>query len=172
MGKPLYPKASRLTITADCGGGNGYRGRLWKVALQLFADETGLTVRCAICPPAPASGTRSNIACSATSRRTGAASHSKASPLLLNSSATPPRRKGSEYEPKLTRHPTRKAKKYPTKKWPSCNSAQTISRRVELCHQPACLYMIVQLIIANCLSCLNYLPNCRARLDFHEPKPW
>jgi hypothetical protein len=29
MGKPLYPKAQRLLITADCGGSNGYRVRLW-----------------------------------------------------------------------------------------------------------------------------------------------
>jgi hypothetical protein len=51
MGKPLYPKASRLMITADCGGSNGYRGRLWKVALQRFADETGLTVQVCHLPP-------------------------------------------------------------------------------------------------------------------------
>ena len=51
MGKPLYPKASRLMITADCGGSNGYRGRLWKVALQRFADETGITVQVCHLPP-------------------------------------------------------------------------------------------------------------------------
>jgi hypothetical protein len=51
MGKPLYPNASRLMITADCGGSNGYRGRLWKVALQRFADETGLIVQVCHLPP-------------------------------------------------------------------------------------------------------------------------
>jgi Rhodopirellula transposase DDE domain len=51
MGKPLYPKASRLMISADCGGSNGYRGRLWKVALQRFADETGLTIQVCHLPP-------------------------------------------------------------------------------------------------------------------------
>ncbi len=51
MGKPLYPKAQRLLITADCGGSNGYRVRLWKVALQRFADETGLTLQVRHLPP-------------------------------------------------------------------------------------------------------------------------
>jgi Rhodopirellula transposase DDE domain len=51
MGKPRYPKATRLLITADCGGSNGYRLRLWKVALQRFADETGLTLQVCHLPP-------------------------------------------------------------------------------------------------------------------------
>jgi hypothetical protein len=51
MGKPIYPKAKRLLITADCGGSNGYRVRLWKVALQRFADETALTLQVRHLPP-------------------------------------------------------------------------------------------------------------------------
>ncbi len=51
MGEPIYPKAKRLLITADCGGSNGYRVRLWKVALQRFADETGLTLQVRHLPP-------------------------------------------------------------------------------------------------------------------------
>jgi hypothetical protein len=51
MGKPRYPKATRLFITADCGGSNGYRVRLWKVALQHLADETGLTIQVCHLPP-------------------------------------------------------------------------------------------------------------------------
>ena len=51
MGKPIYPKATRLLITADCGGSNGYRVRLWKVALQRFADETRLTLQVRHLPP-------------------------------------------------------------------------------------------------------------------------
>jgi Rhodopirellula transposase DDE domain len=45
MGRPLYRKAKRLLITADCGGSNGYRVRLWPLQLQRFADEHGLTVQ-------------------------------------------------------------------------------------------------------------------------------
>ena len=42
MGQALYPSATRLLITADAGGSNGYRLRLWKLELQKLADETGL----------------------------------------------------------------------------------------------------------------------------------
>jgi hypothetical protein len=34
-----YSKASELVLTADCGGSNGYRNRLWKYELQRFANE-------------------------------------------------------------------------------------------------------------------------------------
>lgn len=51
MGKALYPKAVRLLITADCGGSNGNRVRLWKVSLQRFADETGLLLQVRHLPP-------------------------------------------------------------------------------------------------------------------------
>jgi hypothetical protein len=42
MGKDAYSGAAELTITADCGGSNGNRRRLWKTELQKFADETGI----------------------------------------------------------------------------------------------------------------------------------
>jgi hypothetical protein len=51
MGRLRYPAACELTITADCGGSNGARVRLWKVELQKFADETGLTVKVRHYPP-------------------------------------------------------------------------------------------------------------------------
>jgi hypothetical protein len=51
MGRQRYPKARKLTITADCGGSNGARVRLWKVELQKLADETGLTLRVHHYPP-------------------------------------------------------------------------------------------------------------------------
>ena len=51
MGSELYPKASKLLITADGGGSNGSRVRLWKVALQRFAEETGLTIQVCHYPP-------------------------------------------------------------------------------------------------------------------------
>jgi Rhodopirellula transposase DDE domain len=50
-GKRLYPKAKRLLITADAGGSNGWRLRLWKVELQKFADESGLTLSVCHFPP-------------------------------------------------------------------------------------------------------------------------
>jgi Rhodopirellula transposase DDE domain len=51
MGRPLYRKAKRLLITADCGGSNGYRVRLWRVQLQQLADELGLPVQVCHLPP-------------------------------------------------------------------------------------------------------------------------
>jgi hypothetical protein len=44
MGRKTYPEARELLITADGGGSNGSRNRLWKVALQRMADATGLTI--------------------------------------------------------------------------------------------------------------------------------
>ena len=51
MGRERYPGARRLLITADCGGSNGYRVRLWKVELQKLANETGLTIGVSHLPP-------------------------------------------------------------------------------------------------------------------------
>jgi len=51
MGKPVYPQARRLLITADAGGSNGPRLRLWKVELQKLADATGLELAVCHFPP-------------------------------------------------------------------------------------------------------------------------
>jgi len=50
-GKYAYPKAKRLQITADAGGSNGSRLRLWKWELQRFADELGLPISVCHFPP-------------------------------------------------------------------------------------------------------------------------
>jgi hypothetical protein len=51
MGKRVYPQARELLITADAGGSNGYRVRLWKRELQKLADEMGLTLTICHFPP-------------------------------------------------------------------------------------------------------------------------
>jgi hypothetical protein len=51
LGRARYPEARRLVITADCGGSNGARVRLWKRELQRFADQTGLAVTVTHLPP-------------------------------------------------------------------------------------------------------------------------
>jgi hypothetical protein len=51
MGKKRHPKARRLMITADGGGSNGYRVRLWKVELQKLADELKLPITVCHLPP-------------------------------------------------------------------------------------------------------------------------
>jgi len=50
-GKNRYPQAKRLLITADGGGSNGYRRRLWKSELQRFANESGLEITVCHFPP-------------------------------------------------------------------------------------------------------------------------
>ncbi|NTW82704.1 MAG: ISAzo13 family transposase [Chlorobiaceae bacterium] len=51
MGKPRYQKASKLMITADGGGSNGNRVRLWKLELQKLADEIHIPIHVAHLPP-------------------------------------------------------------------------------------------------------------------------
>jgi transposase len=51
MGRPICPKAKRLLITADAGGSNGPKVRLWKVELQKFADEIRLPITVSHFPP-------------------------------------------------------------------------------------------------------------------------
>jgi len=51
LGKRRYPHAKRLHVTADCGGSNGPRNRLWKTELQRFADKTGMIIEVSHFPP-------------------------------------------------------------------------------------------------------------------------
>jgi Rhodopirellula transposase DDE domain len=51
LGKQRYPDAEELTITADSGGSNSYRTRLWKVELGKLADQTGLRIAVCHFPP-------------------------------------------------------------------------------------------------------------------------
>ena len=51
VGTDAYPHASRLLVTADGGGSNGYRTRLWKTELAALADQTGLQITVCHFPP-------------------------------------------------------------------------------------------------------------------------
>lgn len=51
MGKKRYPEAAELLITADCGGSNGNRNKLWKVELQKLADELKMVLHVRHFPP-------------------------------------------------------------------------------------------------------------------------
>lgn len=51
MGRKRYPRARKLLITADCGGSNSSRTRLWKVSLQALADKLGLRLEICHFPP-------------------------------------------------------------------------------------------------------------------------
>jgi hypothetical protein len=76
LGSQRYPEARHLMITADGGGSNSSRGRLWRTSLQALADELDLRIWVCHYPPgtfkpARMGGTRSSIGCSTGSRRTG-----------------------------------------------------------------------------------------------------
>lgn len=51
VGQSIYPEAGRLLISADCGGGNGHKLRLWKWELAQLASETGLAITVCHFPP-------------------------------------------------------------------------------------------------------------------------
>jgi transposase len=51
MGQPLYETSDKMLITADCGGSNGYRTRLWKRELQKLANELNITIHVCHFPP-------------------------------------------------------------------------------------------------------------------------
>ena len=51
MGRPAFPQAKKLVITADGGGSNGSRVRLWKLELQTLADEMGIPITVCHFPP-------------------------------------------------------------------------------------------------------------------------
>jgi hypothetical protein len=51
MGRDMYPTATQLLITADSGGSNGSRAKLWKTELQQFADASGLSLTVCHFPP-------------------------------------------------------------------------------------------------------------------------
>ena len=51
MGQNRFPKATRLLITADSGGSNGYRIQLWKMELQKLANDLGLKITTCHFPP-------------------------------------------------------------------------------------------------------------------------
>jgi hypothetical protein len=50
-GKKFYPNAKYLLITADCGGSNGYRPKLWKVELQRLSNDIGIPIQVRHFPP-------------------------------------------------------------------------------------------------------------------------
>jgi hypothetical protein len=68
MGSARFPYATRVLITADARGSNGYRVRAWKVELAKLAAETGLTITVIHYPPGTSKfHPRSSTACSASS---------------------------------------------------------------------------------------------------------
>jgi hypothetical protein len=68
MCRPRFPDATKLLITADAGGSNGYRVKLWKVELAQLAQESGLEITVVHYPPGTSKWNRRSTRCSASSR--------------------------------------------------------------------------------------------------------
>jgi Rhodopirellula transposase DDE domain len=90
MGKARYPQAKKLLITADCGGSNGSRTRLWKVALQQFADEVQIPIHVCHFPPGTSKWNKSEhrLFCFITQNWRGRALLSRATVVNLIASTT------------------------------------------------------------------------------------
>ena len=58
MGIKRYPDATEIIITADAGGSNGYRGRVWKFELQRLADKLGMPIHVSYFPPGTSKGNK------------------------------------------------------------------------------------------------------------------
>jgi len=58
QGTEQYPNTNEILITADCGGSNGYRTRLWKVELQKLADEIKVNLKVRHFPPGTSKWTK------------------------------------------------------------------------------------------------------------------
>jgi hypothetical protein len=127
MGHPSYPHATSLLITADFGGSNGARVRLWKWELQQFADRTGLTLTVGRFPPGTSKWIRiihllfSQIAMNW--RGKPLVSLAVIVILIGTTTSTAGFRVRSELD--KGRHPARS--RYPLRRWPASSSDPTSS---------------------------------------------
>jgi transposase len=108
MGSRVYPRASQLLVTADGGGSNGSRSRLWKVSLQELADTLGLTISVCHFPPGTSKWNKieHRMFCHITANWRGKPLYSQA--VVVNLIANTKTRKGLNINAKLD------ANDYPT----------------------------------------------------------
>jgi len=127
LGQARYPDATILQITADCGGGNGNRVRLWKTELQRLADDTNLEISVCHFPPGTSKWNKiehrlwSFIANNWRGRPL--VSHE----VIINSIAATTTNTGLEVYAQLDERDTPKASKSPTRSWPPSTSTATTS---------------------------------------------
>jgi len=90
VGEIRYPEAREIFITADAGGSNGHRPRVWKAELQRPADKLGLSIHVSHFPPGTSKWKKIEIGCSRSSRSTGAVDLCGPTKRSSTSSATRP----------------------------------------------------------------------------------
>ena len=113
LGRKQYQSRKRLLITADSGGNNSSRSRLWKLELQKLADETGLIIEVCHYPPGTSKWTRSNTDCSATSHATGEACRWRRSRMSYRALEIPARLRDWKFTHGLMNRPTKKESRSP-----------------------------------------------------------
>jgi hypothetical protein len=124
-GAVAYPEATRLLVTADAGGSNSYRNRLWKVELAKLAERTGLAIMVCHFPPGTSKWNKvehrlwSHV--SMNWRGHPLTSHEVVVNLIGATKTT----KGLRGTPSETTAPTRSERKSPTPNWPPSTSNPT-----------------------------------------------
>ena len=116
MGQPMHPTAQQVLMTADGGGSNGSRSRLWKVELQKFSDATGLEVHVCHFPPGPSKWNKieHRLFCQITENWRG---RPLVSQEVIVNLITRPRKRGCAWRQPWTPPHTRPAKKCRMKPW-------------------------------------------------------
>ena len=138
MGRERYPDMKELTITADCGGSNGARVRLWKIELQKLADETNLTLSVHHYPPGTSKWNRieHRLFCHITQNWRGRPLTDRIAVVEL--SARRRQRRASRSNARSTSEAMKKASRSATPKWtPSTSPAMRSPRNGNTQSNPA-----------------------------------
>ncbi len=118
LGRQRYPDASTLTITADCGGSNGNRTRLWKTELQRLADETGLEICVCHFPPGTSKWNKIEHRLFSFITQNWRAKPLETLEVIINLIAATTTRTGLEVYARLTNAPTPTRSRSPTPRSP------------------------------------------------------
>ena len=166
MGRERYPDMKELTITADCGGSNGARVRLWKIELQKLADETKLTLSVHHYPPGTSKWNRieHRLFCHITQNWRGRPLTDRIAVVELIGATTT--KAGLKVECASTSEPMKKASRSATPKWTPSTSPAMRSIRMELHNQTPPARGIVAVIVRDVLKrrgCANIA--CPARSE-------
>jgi transposase len=151
MGQPVYPQAQALLITADAGGSNGSRLRLWKLELQKLADELGFPVSVCHLPPGTSKWNKIEH------RLFSFISQNwRGKPLVSHEVIVNLPRRGPEVASESSASSTTA---------PICQDARSPSRNLQLSESGATSFMGIGII----LSCLHYLETEVAHLFRDRP---
>ena len=137
IGRARYPAATRLVVTADGGGSNSSRGRLWKVELQRLADELGLAIEVHHLPPGTSKWNKIEHKLFAFVSMNWRAKPLVSYRVIVDLIGRPQPRQGSPSTANSTTPNTPKRSLSPTGRWRGSTSAAKPSTRMVLHDDPA-----------------------------------